>query len=390
MDHVERMLAGLLRGLAGLLGEHRRDWVHALLAETDDLPTRSARLAWLGGGLRLVAREVLMNRIVQALAFAAGAVGLVWIGWPGASTNSATPVNRMYVVGTLVLLPACRCWYAGTSGRYVRAGRRWLVRVGGYAVVLALIAATAVQQRIGSQLGRYFPVIPPIWAMDVGFLLIIAGYMAGLLILTSRRVQFTRRVLPTRAGHRSTDRRGALPAGTLRHQRHGRDSAPLPARRTCRRRGLPGACLLRTGRAGRPRGRARRGHPPRRPRHPARHPHPGPAGPAGHRRRHGHRGHPGRAVHHPDDRAVAAPRHRAATSRRRWHLPHLRAEHHRHPDEPAPRVLLRGERQRCRRRGGIALLVRAARRRRRWAPCAVTSATPPPPATRPEGLPEGV
>ena len=32
--------------------------------------------------------------------------------------------------------------------------------------------------------------------MDVGFLLILAGYVAGLLVLTSRRVQFTRRVLP--------------------------------------------------------------------------------------------------------------------------------------------------------------------------------------------------
>ena len=47
MDRLTRMLAGLLRCLAGLLGEHRRDWVHALLAETDDQPTPSARLAWL-------------------------------------------------------------------------------------------------------------------------------------------------------------------------------------------------------------------------------------------------------------------------------------------------------------------------------------------------------
>jgi PadR family transcriptional regulator, regulatory protein PadR len=209
MDRLTRMLTGLVRGLAGLLGEHRRDWVHALLAETDDLPAPSARLAWLGGGLWLVAREVLMNRIIQALAFAAGAVALVWIGWPGASSNSATPVNRMYVVGTLILLaglPLVVRRYVGP----VRPG--WaprLVRPGGYAVVLALIAATAVQQRIGSQLGGYLPVILPIWAMDVGFLLIIAGYVAGLLILTSHRVQFTRRVLPTSLGI------GALTAGTL-------------------------------------------------------------------------------------------------------------------------------------------------------------------------------
>ena len=209
MDRLARMLAGLVRVLAGLLGERRRDWVHALLAETDDLPAPSARLAWLCGGLWLAAREVLMNRIIQALAFAAGAVALVWIGWPGAPGNSATPVNRMYVVGTLILLaglPLVVRRYVGT----VRPG--WaprLVRAGGYAVVLALIAATAVQQRIGSQLGGYFPVILPVWAMDVGFLLIIAGYVAGLLILTSRRVRLTRRVLPAALGI------GALTAGVL-------------------------------------------------------------------------------------------------------------------------------------------------------------------------------
>ena len=148
-------------------------------------------------------REVLMSRIIQALAFVAGAVGLVWIGWPGAASNSATPVNRMYVVGTLILLAGLPLLVSRYIGP-VRPG--WaprLVRVGGYAVVLALVAATAVQERIGSQLGGYFPVILPVWAMDVGFLLIIAGYVAGLLILTSRRV------LPLALGI------GALTAGVL-------------------------------------------------------------------------------------------------------------------------------------------------------------------------------
>jgi hypothetical protein len=209
MDRLVRMLAMLIRGLASLLGEYRRDWVHALLAEADDAPALSARLAWLSGGLLLVAREVLVNRIIPALAFAAGAVALVWIGWPGASTNSATPVNRMYVVGTLALLaglPPLVRRYVGP----VRPG--WApraARAAGYAIALALVAATAAQQRIGSQLGQYFPVILPVWAMDVGFLLILAGYVTGLLILTGGRVKFTRRVLPTALGI------GALTAGAL-------------------------------------------------------------------------------------------------------------------------------------------------------------------------------
>ena len=45
--------------------------------------------------------------------------------------------------------------------------------------------------------------------MDVGFLLILAGYVAGLLILTARRIQFTRWVLPTTLGI------GTLTAGVL-------------------------------------------------------------------------------------------------------------------------------------------------------------------------------
>ena len=108
-------------------------------------------LGSLGGGLWLVTREVFMNRIMQALTFTAGAVALVWIAWPGASTNSATPVNRVYVVGTLVLLaglPPLVRRYVGP----VRQG--WgarAARVGGYAVVLAALAALVSRQEdVGS------------------------------------------------------------------------------------------------------------------------------------------------------------------------------------------------------------------------------------------------
>jgi len=104
MDRFTGALAGLLGRSAGLLPAARREWAEAVLAEAGEIPAGAGRVAWLCGGLWLVAREVGMGRVIRALAFAAGAVALVRIGWPGASSNSATPLNRVYVTGTVVLL----------------------------------------------------------------------------------------------------------------------------------------------------------------------------------------------------------------------------------------------------------------------------------------------
>ena len=210
MDRFTRVLAGLLGRSAGLLPAARRDWAEAVLAEAGEIPSGAGRVAWLGGGLWLVAREVVMGRVIRVLAFAAAAAGMVWIGWPGASSNSATPLNRVYAVGTVVLLaglPRVVRRYFGPvrSGWAPRAAR-----VGGYAMVLALIAAKTVKDRDGSKLGAYFAVVPGIWAMEILLLLVIAAYVAGLLILTSQqRVRLTRWILPTALGF------GAATAGVL-------------------------------------------------------------------------------------------------------------------------------------------------------------------------------
>ena len=193
MDRFTRMLAGLLERSAGLLPAARRDWTEAVLAEAGEIPAGAGRVAWLGGGLWLVAREALMGRVIRVLAFAAAAAGMVRIGWPGASSNSATPLNRVYAVGTVVLL-AVLPWVVRRYFGPVRPGSApRAVRVCGYAMVLALIAAKAVKDRLGSKLGAYFPVIPPVWALQIVLLLVIAAYVAGLLILTSQqRVRLAR------------------------------------------------------------------------------------------------------------------------------------------------------------------------------------------------------
>ena len=210
MNRFTRMLAGLLGRSAGLLPAARRDWAEAVLAEAGEVRAGAGRVAWLGGGLWLVAREVVMGKVIRVLAFAVAAAGMVWIGWPGASSNSATSLNRVYVVGTVVLL-AVLPWVVRRYFGPVRSG--WApraARVGGYAMVLALIAAKTVKDRLGSKLGAYFPVIPPVWALQIVLLLVIAAYVAGLLILTSRRrVRLARWILPIGIGF------GAVTAGVL-------------------------------------------------------------------------------------------------------------------------------------------------------------------------------
>ena len=209
MDRFTGVLAGLLGRSAGLLPAARRDWARAVLAEAGEVPSGAGRVAWLGGGLWLVAREVLMHRVIRVLAFAAGAVGVAWVGWPGSSSDSAVPLNRMYVVVTVVLLTVLPVVIRRYFGPVRRGWAPRAARAGGYAMVLALIAAKTVKDRDGSKLGAYFAVVPGIWAMEILLLLVIAAYVAGLLILTSQRVRLTRWILPIGIGF------GAATAGVL-------------------------------------------------------------------------------------------------------------------------------------------------------------------------------
>jgi hypothetical protein len=150
-----------------------------------------------------------MGRAIRVLAFAAGTVGLVWIGWPGASSNSATPLNRVYVIATVVLLAVLPVVVRRHFGPVRRGWAPRAARVGGYALVLALIAAKAVKDRYGSKLGAYFVIVPGVWALEIVLLLVIVGYVAGLLILTSERVRLTRPGLSAALGF------GAVTAGVL-------------------------------------------------------------------------------------------------------------------------------------------------------------------------------
>jgi len=79
-------------------------------------------------------------------AFAAGAAAFVWFSWPGPSSNSALLLNRAWMAGTLLILAVLPLVIRRQLGP-VRGG--WVpraVRVGGYALILVMIAAKARQR----------------------------------------------------------------------------------------------------------------------------------------------------------------------------------------------------------------------------------------------------
>jgi hypothetical protein len=194
---MSSVLTGLLPILAWLLPTARQDWPKAVVAEAGEVPAGAGRVAWLGGGLWLVAREVMMNAVIRVLAFVAGVTGMVWIGWPGASSNSALIVNRMYVIGSVVMLAALPLVVRRYVGPVKRGWAPRAARVGCYAMVLVLIAAKNSKDRFGNKLGgAYFAIDPGLFALQVLLLLIICAYVAGVLILTTERVRLTRGGLP--------------------------------------------------------------------------------------------------------------------------------------------------------------------------------------------------
>src|SRR5690349_20995890 len=164
MDRLTRVLAGLLPG-------RRRVWAEAALAESGEIPAGARRAAWLSGGLWLVTQEVLVRSGLRMIAFAAGVTAFVWFNWTGPSSNSALTLNRMWMAGTLLMLGVLPLVIRRQFGP-VRGG--WVaraVRVGGYALILVMIAAKAVKDRDGSELGQFFAMNGRLWTMQVMLLL---------------------------------------------------------------------------------------------------------------------------------------------------------------------------------------------------------------------------
>ena len=189
-------MSWLSRAAARLVPAERRDWAEALWAEAGEVPPGLARLAWRAGGMRLVAREALLvRRAGRSLAFAAAAAWVTWAAWPGPAGNIATAVARVDVVTVLLVLAglpllARRLFGPPAAGPVAR-----VLRAGAYAAVLVLtVAKASVEQVVNAPPavarqaanGGLQPVAF-IWFAETIFLLIVAGYVAAILVMTARR-----------------------------------------------------------------------------------------------------------------------------------------------------------------------------------------------------------
>ena len=145
MGRLTRVLAGLLGRAAGLLPAARREWAQAVLAEAGEVPAGAGRVAWLSGGLWLVAREAnMVRKFVYWLgmgAVAAAAAWVVWLSWrtyPAADPLTVTDRVRVAVgAAALVVLPWTgrrRGWFGPVGGTITAR----LVRVAGCAAVCGL------------------------------------------------------------------------------------------------------------------------------------------------------------------------------------------------------------------------------------------------------------
>jgi hypothetical protein len=179
----------------------RRDWVRAVWAEAGEAPSGLGRLAWLTGAVSVTAREALMTRRTGSLLlFAAAAAAAVRACWLGSPAGFATLVARIDVVTAVLLLaglPLLARRFLGPAGG---SWLGWFLRAGAYAAVLALIVAKAGVSRIALPPAAGTPAREFDWFTQIAFLVVMAGYVAGILAVTARRFRIAPATLAIGSG----------------------------------------------------------------------------------------------------------------------------------------------------------------------------------------------
>jgi hypothetical protein len=155
MDRLTRVLAGLLGRAAGLLPGRRRDWAEAALAESGEIPAGARRAAWLAAGYGWSPGDPDPQRPADDRVRGRG--GGVRVVQLDGSLLELRPDAEPDVDGRHSADPGRAAAGDPPPVRPVRGG--WVaraVRVGGYALILVMIAAKAVKDRDGSELGQFF------------------------------------------------------------------------------------------------------------------------------------------------------------------------------------------------------------------------------------------
>ncbi len=197
MGTISRLLMWLLTRSAWLLPADRANWIEGLVAEAEAAGTGRARVAWLLGGVWLIASGLLRRSVAWVLIFITAAAIVLLIAWPGSSSDSAVLVNRIEIPVYLVVLALAPLLVRRHFGPVADGLLPRAVRVVGYAIVLALIAASAAEGREGQKLGAYFHAGGKLPGLIV---IVLACYAAAILIITSQRVALIRQALAMAIG----------------------------------------------------------------------------------------------------------------------------------------------------------------------------------------------
>jgi hypothetical protein len=121
------------------------------------------------------------------LALAVATAALVVAGWPGPANDPATLISRVSVLVLPALLAGLPWLVARRFGPMSHGWLPPLVRAAGYATVVALLMIKAHVERQEFATAVHQPSMAGLWLGEVIFLAVIAGYVAGLLVVTASR-----------------------------------------------------------------------------------------------------------------------------------------------------------------------------------------------------------
>jgi hypothetical protein len=127
------------------------------------------------------------RRVLYWSVFGVAACCLAWFGWRGPAHDPATLISRIDVIFTVLVLAALPSLVSRKFGPVAAGWLPRLVRVAGYAAVFGLVLVKADVERV-----EYARIIRPaslsgIWVGQGIFLVVMAAYVAGMLVVTARR-----------------------------------------------------------------------------------------------------------------------------------------------------------------------------------------------------------